>query len=105
VNLPRAATSTLSGNLLDFVLGIPIGLLALAAAWRLFRPGFISALEGRGGWAALHAAFLILIVPAIAMGVWWLPLVKWSLVGGYALGAGGGFFVLLHAWMSRLPDQ
>ncbi len=104
ISLPRTSTHQLSASLLEFAIGIPLGLIALAFAWRLFVRAVPSAVIGRGGFASLHAAFLILLVPMVTMGMLWLPLVRWSLVGGYFFAAGAGFFGLLLLWVGRLPD-
>ena len=105
VSLPRASSTQLGPNFVDFAAGIPLGLLALSIAWRLFARTMPAALRGRGGYATLHLSFLILLVPAIAMASLWLPLIYWSLLGGYFLGAGAGFFALLLLWVQRLPEH
>ena len=104
-SLPRTSAPQLSVSLLEFAAGFPLGLLALAVAWRLFVRAIPSALMGRGGFASLHSAFLILLVPMIAMGTFWLPVVRWSLIGGYFFAAGAGFFTLLLHWTGTLPES
>ena len=102
--LPRTSAPQLGPSLIEFIIGLPLGVLALLVAWRLFRRALPGALVHRSGFGALHAAFLILTVPLLIMGTLWLPLIRWSLLGGYFLGSGGGFFALLLAWVQRLPD-
>ena len=102
--MPRTSTVQLARSLTEFVIGIPLGLLALSLAWRTFLRALPDALAARGGGAMLHLAFLAVALPFLALGVLWLPAIYWSLLGGYLLGAGGGFFVLLLMWVRRLPD-
>lgn len=103
--LPRSATPQLGQSLTEFCLGIPLGLVALALSWRLFTRALPTALQGKGGFASLNGAFLIIAIPFLIMTAYWLPLIRWSLLGGYFLGAGAGFFVCLLIWARGLPED
>ena len=105
VSMPRTSTLQISHSLLEFAIGITLGAAALPLAWRLFLRAFPGAVKRGSGGSTLHAAYVTLFAPLIIIATIWLPMIRWSLLGGYFLAAGGGFFALLLVWVQRLPDS
>src|SRR5256885_1355699 len=88
VSMPRTSTVQISHSLFEFAIGIVLGAIALPLGWRLFCRAFPGALQRGAGGSTLHAAYLSLFAPMVVIATIWLPVVRWSMLGGYFLAAG-----------------